>query len=62
VYFLGIFRISASKDEVTLLKRQVETGDYELKIDNPHAPACLLKEWYVLVMRTRPIPRPDPLM
>jgi len=41
----GIFRISAGKDELTLIRRRFETGDYEVEFQNPFEPAALLKEW-----------------
>jgi len=41
----GIFRISAGKDELISLRKQLEKGDFEVKVDSPHVPAGMLKEW-----------------
>lgn len=41
----GIFRISAPKSEIDKLHREFDKGNYEVKTENPHVAACLLKEW-----------------
>eukprot|EP00461_Guttulinopsis_vulgaris_P000073 UN00073 len=43
----GIFRISHQQDELKALRKQFESGNYEIPpyINSPHAPAALFKEW-----------------
>jgi len=42
----GIFRISASKDELVKLRKQIDGGEnMDVKVDSPHIPAGMLKEW-----------------
>jgi hypothetical protein len=41
----GIFRISASTDDLHALKKQLESGNYDIKCNSPHIPAALLKSW-----------------
>jgi len=41
----GIFRISPAKDQLVELRKQVEAGNFDVKVDDPHLPAALLKEW-----------------
>jgi hypothetical protein len=43
----GIFRISHQRDELLTLRKQFETGNYDMPswVNSPHAPAALLKEW-----------------
>jgi hypothetical protein len=51
----GIFRISASKQEIEALQLQIDTSsDYTLPGDSPHIPASLLKIWLRLL--------PEPLI
>jgi len=44
----GIFRLSVGSDELTRLRRQLESGDFSLRLaaPNPHVSACLLKSWF----------------
>jgi hypothetical protein len=44
----GIFRLSVGSEELTRLRRQLESGDMSLKLaqPNPHVSACLLKSWF----------------
>jgi len=41
----GIFRISPGKEELVNLRKQFEKGEFDVKADNPHLPAGLMKEW-----------------
>jgi len=41
----GIFRISAASEDLTRVRRQLESGDFAIKESNPHIAACLLKSW-----------------
>jgi hypothetical protein len=41
----GIFRISAVKDDLDGLKKQIDSGDYDIKTPSPHIPAGMLKQW-----------------
>lgn len=41
----GIFRLSASQEALTRLRKQFDQGDYTVKVDSPHIPAGLLKQW-----------------
>lgn len=42
----GIFRLSVGSEELTRIRRQLESGDFGLKEGNPHVAACLLKSWF----------------
>mmetsp|Transcript_13942 Transcript_13942/g.21074 ORF Transcript_13942/g.21074 Transcript_13942/m.21074 type:complete len:656 (-) Transcript_13942:126-2093(-) len=41
----GIFRLSATKDDLIRLRAQFDRGNYEVKETSPHVPAGLLKQW-----------------
>eukprot|EP00808_Paulinella_micropora_P005323 g79358.t1 len=42
----GIFRLSASQDLMVRMRKQLESGDYELEVTgDPNPPAALLKAW-----------------
>ncbi len=45
----GIFRISAGKQEVEILREAFDRGNYGIKPASPHAAAALLKEWLRLL-------------
>lgn len=43
----GIFRLSVSKDDLDLLRQQVDQGNYDFShIQTPHAIAALMKDWF----------------
>lgn len=46
-YSEGIFRISASSEELSMTRKQLERGDYNLSTSDlsPHVSAALLKSW-----------------
>ncbi len=41
----GIFRISFQKEALNEMRKQFDSGNYEVTSSSPHAPAALLKEW-----------------
>lgn len=41
----GIFRVPGDTEQVNELRIRLDTGDYNITIDDPNTPASLLKLW-----------------